>query len=73
MPNVLVYNFKAYDIQKGAVVHANRMDTRAGNRAVGGTPIEGTGVEIDDAVLDGSDVWELTAIDFQPPSARKEN
>lgn len=25
MPNVLVYNFKAYDIQKGAVVHANRM------------------------------------------------
>ena len=46
---------------------------RAGIRAVGGTAIEGTGVEIDDAVLDGSDVWELTAIDFQPPSARKEN
>jgi hypothetical protein len=63
MARVMVYRFKAYSHLKGKSIKARRMGTREGIEKVGGTIIEGSGVEIDDSRLETDG---MTATDFVP-------
>jgi hypothetical protein len=67
MPKVTVYRYHHWENQKSemVMVTAHRMGSLAGIQQVLGTPIDGTGVKIDDALL-GPDEWELSTIGFQP-------
>jgi hypothetical protein len=60
---VMVYRFRAYSHFKGETMEARRMGTREGIARVGGTIIEGSGVEIDDSRLETDG---MTAKDFVP-------
>ena len=63
MARVMVYRFKAYSHLEGETMQARRMGTREGIETVGGTIIEGSGVEIDDSRLETDG---MTAKDFVP-------
>ena len=61
MARVTVYRFKAYSHLEGQSMESSRMGTREAIEKIGGTVIEGRGVEIDEARLE---IDGLTPKDF---------
>jgi hypothetical protein len=46
-----VYRFEAYDIHTDEIKQSQRWGTREGIARIGGWPVEGSGVEVDDGAL----------------------
>jgi hypothetical protein len=65
MAMVKVYRVDFYDIQNDGMVRSRRWFTRKGAERAGGTLVEGTEVEIDDAHLEAG-LW--TQRDYNPHS-----
>jgi hypothetical protein len=61
----MVYQYKHWDNLKGDFVFADHMGTLEGIKAIKGTRIEDSGVEIDDALL-GCEEPGLTDKGFEP-------